>query len=66
MVQAINSIAEKKRSIQFFRLDSMLTENAPFFKTTVLLDLILWWFTVGLDSVSEIYCHRMNNTVKFD
>lgn len=65
MVETINSIAEKKRATQFFRLDRMLTENAPLFKTTGLLSLNLWWFTVGLDSVSEMYCHQMNS-VKFD
>lgn len=32
MVKTINSIAEKKRSTPFFRLDRMLTENAPFLK----------------------------------
>lgn len=32
MVKTINSIAEKKRSTRFFRLDRMLTEIAPFLK----------------------------------
>lgn len=32
MVKTINSIAEKKRSTQFLRLDRMLTENTPFLK----------------------------------
>lgn len=36
MVKTINSIAEKKRATQFFRLERMLAENAPFFKNNSL------------------------------
>lgn len=65
MVKPINSPAEKTRSTQFCRLDMMLTEYVPlfFFQTTISLHFIsLLWFVVGLDSITQIYHHQINNS----
>lgn len=63
MVKTINRIAEKTGSTGFCSLDMMLTENALFFLgNNLATSSLLLWFTVELDSITQIHRLQINDS----